>query len=103
MLACVYRTIFYCLSSCCRYFLLAIQGAKVYCMPVALTSSAVAAPIFLISKGSLLNCSHRTIKFSASYIGLLHTKRENSTQNTSLVGERAHLVYKPHINIYIEI
>ncbi|KAJ0489391.1 putative mRNA (2'-O-methyladenosine-N(6)-)-methyltransferase [Helianthus annuus] len=29
---------------------------------------------------------------------LLHTKRENSTQKTSLVGERAHLVYKPHIS-----
>ncbi|MFS8025887.1 hypothetical protein Hanom_Chr16g01480381 [Helianthus anomalus] len=28
---------------------------------------------------------------------LLHTKQENTTQKTSLVGERAHLVYKPHI------
>ncbi|MFS7965915.1 hypothetical protein Hanom_Chr09g00767751 [Helianthus anomalus] len=26
------------------------------------------------------------------------TKRENTTQKTSLVGERAHLVYKPHID-----
>ncbi|MFS7908572.1 hypothetical protein Hanom_Chr01g00084751 [Helianthus anomalus] len=31
-------------------------------------------------------------------IPMLHTKRENSTQNTSLVGERAHLVYKPHVS-----
>ncbi|KAJ0958343.1 hypothetical protein HanPSC8_Chr01g0037901 [Helianthus annuus] len=51
----------------CQFSLLtAIQGAKVYCMPVALTSSAVAAPIFLTRTGSLLKCSHKTIKFSAS-------------------------------------
>ena len=31
----------------------AIQGAKTYGMPVALTSTAVAAPIFLTSSGSL--------------------------------------------------
>ncbi|MFS7970074.1 hypothetical protein Hanom_Chr09g00816731 [Helianthus anomalus] len=30
-------------------------------------------------------------------IPMLHTKQENTTQKTSLVGERAHLVYKPHI------
>ncbi|MFS8035284.1 putative transcription factor homeobox-WOX family [Helianthus anomalus] len=29
---------------------------------------------------------------------MLDTKRENSTQNTSLLGEIAHLVYKPHIS-----
>ncbi|MFS8021745.1 hypothetical protein Hanom_Chr16g01431011 [Helianthus anomalus] len=29
---------------------------------------------------------------------MLHTKQENTTQKTSLVGERAHLVYKPHIS-----
>ncbi|MFS7968144.1 hypothetical protein Hanom_Chr09g00794031 [Helianthus anomalus] len=28
---------------------------------------------------------------------MLHTKQENTTQKTCLVGERAHLVYKPHI------
>ncbi|MFS7933172.1 hypothetical protein Hanom_Chr04g00376621 [Helianthus anomalus] len=28
---------------------------------------------------------------------LLHTKQENSTQKTSLMDERAHLVHKPHI------
>ncbi|MFS7930135.1 hypothetical protein Hanom_Chr04g00340591 [Helianthus anomalus] len=28
---------------------------------------------------------------------MLHTKRENSTQKTSLVGERAHLIYKLRI------
>ena len=32
----------------------AIQGAKTYGMPVALASSAVAAPIFLTSSGSLV-------------------------------------------------
>ncbi|MFS8009581.1 hypothetical protein Hanom_Chr14g01286661 [Helianthus anomalus] len=30
-------------------------------------------------------------------IPLLHTKQENTTQKTSLMGERAHLIYKPHI------
>ncbi|MFS7906677.1 hypothetical protein Hanom_Chr01g00062071 [Helianthus anomalus] len=29
---------------------------------------------------------------------MLHTKQENTTQKTSLVGERAHLVYKPNIS-----
>ncbi|MFS7913775.1 hypothetical protein Hanom_Chr02g00145671 [Helianthus anomalus] len=29
---------------------------------------------------------------------MLHTKQENTTQKTSLVCERAHLVYKPHIS-----
>ncbi|MFS7949055.1 hypothetical protein Hanom_Chr06g00567071 [Helianthus anomalus] len=29
---------------------------------------------------------------------LLHTKRENSTQKSSMVGERIHLVYTPHID-----
>ncbi|MFS7904411.1 hypothetical protein Hanom_Chr01g00035681 [Helianthus anomalus] len=29
---------------------------------------------------------------------LLHIKQENSTQKTSLVGERALLVYKPNIS-----
>jgi hypothetical protein len=33
--------------------LTAIQGAKAYWIPVALTSSAVASPIFLTSSGSL--------------------------------------------------
>lgn len=32
----------------------AMQGAKTYGMPVALTSSAVEAPIFLTSSGSLV-------------------------------------------------
>ncbi|MFS7992098.1 hypothetical protein Hanom_Chr12g01078281 [Helianthus anomalus] len=31
-------------------------------------------------------------------IPILHTKQENTTQKTSLVGERVHLVYKPHIS-----
>ncbi|MFS7899599.1 hypothetical protein Hanom_Chr01g00095091 [Helianthus anomalus] len=29
---------------------------------------------------------------------LLHTKQEKSTQKTSHVSEKAHLVYKPHIS-----
>ncbi|MFS7900447.1 hypothetical protein Hanom_Chr03g00262871 [Helianthus anomalus] len=29
---------------------------------------------------------------------MLHTKQENTTEKTSLVGKRAHLVYKPHIS-----
>ncbi|MFS7933169.1 hypothetical protein Hanom_Chr04g00376591 [Helianthus anomalus] len=32
-----------------------------------------------------------------STLTLLHTKQENSTQKTSLLSGRAHLVYKPHI------
>ncbi|MFS7967626.1 hypothetical protein Hanom_Chr09g00787911 [Helianthus anomalus] len=31
-------------------------------------------------------------------IPMLHTKWENTTQKSSLMGERAHLVYKPHIS-----
>ncbi|MFS7999308.1 hypothetical protein Hanom_Chr12g01164541 [Helianthus anomalus] len=33
-------------------------------------------------------------------IPMLHTKQVNITQKTSLVGERAHLVYKPHIDCH---
>ncbi|MFS7970446.1 hypothetical protein Hanom_Chr09g00821111 [Helianthus anomalus] len=32
------------------------------------------------------------------YMWLLHTKQRNSTQKASLVSERAHFVYEPHIN-----
>ncbi|MFS7942713.1 hypothetical protein Hanom_Chr06g00491651 [Helianthus anomalus] len=35
---------------------------------------------------------------SLALIRMLHTKRENSTQKTRLVSERAHLIYKPHID-----
>ncbi|MFS8009580.1 hypothetical protein Hanom_Chr14g01286651 [Helianthus anomalus] len=31
-------------------------------------------------------------------IPMLHTRQKNTTQKTSLVSERAHLVYKSHIN-----
>ncbi|MFS7999260.1 hypothetical protein Hanom_Chr12g01163971 [Helianthus anomalus] len=31
-------------------------------------------------------------------IPMLHTRHVNTTQKTSLVAERAHLVYKPHID-----
>lgn len=39
----------------CSLVLTAMHGAKAYCIPVALTSRAVASPIFLMRTGSLFN------------------------------------------------
>ncbi|MFS8007011.1 hypothetical protein Hanom_Chr14g01255921 [Helianthus anomalus] len=38
------------------------------------------------------------IRGKMALIPMLHTKRKNSTEKTSLVGEKTHLSYKPHIN-----
>ncbi|MFS7987192.1 hypothetical protein Hanom_Chr11g01019581 [Helianthus anomalus] len=52
----------------------------------------------LVTAGSLQATTPRATTPSFALIPMLHTKRENSTQKTSLVGERAHLIYKPHID-----
>ncbi|MFS8017977.1 hypothetical protein Hanom_Chr15g01386721 [Helianthus anomalus] len=44
------------------------------------------------------SCRSPELNRNRALIPMLHTIRENSTQKTSLVGERAHLVYKPHIS-----
>ncbi|MFS7971891.1 hypothetical protein Hanom_Chr09g00838161 [Helianthus anomalus] len=59
----------------------------------ALPPSSKLYPLFVDLKPLLLPSDSNRIKAWS----LLHTKQENTTQKTSLVSERAHLVYKPHI------
>lgn len=46
----------------------AIQGAKTYGMPVALASSAVAAPILLTSSGSLVDLKFEEVYISTNFL-----------------------------------
>ncbi|MFS7908573.1 hypothetical protein Hanom_Chr01g00084761 [Helianthus anomalus] len=51
-------------------------------------------PLLVLSRPTLCGPPLQVL----ALISMLHTKRDNSTQKTSLVGERAQLIYKPHIS-----
>ncbi|MFS8007509.1 hypothetical protein Hanom_Chr14g01261851 [Helianthus anomalus] len=50
----------------------------------------------IIVPNTIFRINNQALKAYENHV--LRTKQENTTQKTSLMGERAHLVYKPHIS-----